>query len=96
MGYSKFVNIEDLTGREMSGPPRGVGAPVARRDEHGAQPWSGDAPLSSSGARCALELLNSSRAAFRRGEQPQRGTSGGCSPSPASGCYVVVRVSGNH
>ena len=33
---------------------------------------------------------------FRRGEQPQRGTSGGCSPSPASGCYVVVRVSGNH
>jgi hypothetical protein len=27
---------ESLTGREMSGTPRGVGAPVARRDEHGA------------------------------------------------------------
>ena len=27
---------ESLTGREMSGTPRGVGAPLARRDEHGA------------------------------------------------------------
>ena len=26
-----------LTGREMSGTPRGVGAPVARRDEPGAE-----------------------------------------------------------
>jgi hypothetical protein len=27
---------ERLTGREMSCTPRGVGEPVARRDEHGA------------------------------------------------------------
>ena len=30
-----------LTGREMSGTPLGVDEPVARRDEHGAQPRSG-------------------------------------------------------
>jgi hypothetical protein len=34
---SGTVDTSGITGREMSGTPRGVGAPVARRDEHGAE-----------------------------------------------------------
>jgi len=39
--------VSHLTGREMSGIPRGADAPLARRGEHGTTqaPRSGDAPM---------------------------------------------------